>query len=250
MLFRSISGTPSAFGPLGVPGGPMTAGSAHCDSEFLSDDVTHQRTTYSWCAWDMLEPTPETEIVSSQQVSEFCHAYIYYRYDVMRVLAMHRVIGRDSVELVWSREVPQAYWNLLWVPGHPGEFFGMRGRTMVRLAAMDGSEVGQGTELPPGGYFWARPYADSIPRLVGYAGNEVALYTLEAALDAEEDAETPVPLGIELQQNYPNPFNPSTTIRFALPQRSRVRLVVQNVLGQEVRRLFDGEVSAGAHEVQ
>ncbi len=245
-----ISGAPSTFGPLGVPGEVMPAGSALCNPEPYYDAMTHQRTTYSWCAGDILESTPEAEVVSSQRASEDCTPPAEGSSDVTRVLAMHRLISRDSVELVWSREVPQAYWNLLWLPGHPGEFFGMRGLAVVRLAGIDGSEIGRGTELPPGGYFWAKPYADSIPRLVGYSGNEVAMYTLEEALDVDNAGETIVPRGIELLQNYPNPFNPSTTIRFGLSEQGRVRLVVQNVLGQEVRRLIDGELSAGAHEVQ
>jgi hypothetical protein len=60
-------------------------------------------------------------------------------------------------------------------------------------------------------------------------------------------AEIPAEFG--LSQNYPNPFNSSTTIRYALPQDSRVRLRVFNVLGQEVAMLLDEEVAAGYHTV-
>jgi hypothetical protein len=56
--------------------------------------------------------------------------------------------------------------------------------------------------------------------------------------------------GFRLDQNYPNPFNPSTTIQYALPSRSHVRLTIFNTLGQIVRELVNGEMSAGYHEVQ
>jgi hypothetical protein len=52
----------------------------------------------------------------------------------------------------------------------------------------------------------------------------------------------------ELLQNYPNPFNPSTTIRFDLPMKSRVRLMVFNILGQKIAELANGEMVAGSHE--
>jgi flagellar hook assembly protein FlgD len=53
-----------------------------------------------------------------------------------------------------------------------------------------------------------------------------------------------------LAQNYPNPFNPSTTIQYALPNRSNVRIVITNTLGQQVALLENGEREAGYHEIK
>jgi hypothetical protein len=53
-----------------------------------------------------------------------------------------------------------------------------------------------------------------------------------------------------LSQNYPNPFNPSTTIRYSLPNRSSVRIVVTNTLGQQMAMVENGEREAGIHEVE
>ncbi|UCE17256.1 MAG: MBL fold metallo-hydrolase [Gemmatimonadota bacterium] len=62
-------------------------------------------------------------------------------------------------------------------------------------------------------------------------------------------AEVRIPREFSLTQNYPNPFNPETTIRFALPQSGRVRLAVFNITGGLVKKLREGETSAGYHEI-
>jgi hypothetical protein len=58
-----------------------------------------------------------------------------------------------------------------------------------------------------------------------------------------------VPDSYLLDQNFPNPFNPSTIINYALPQAGYVKLIVYNILGEEITVLVDGNMSAGNHEV-
>ncbi len=53
-----------------------------------------------------------------------------------------------------------------------------------------------------------------------------------------------------LFQNFPNPFNPVTTISFRLPVRSDVRLVLVNMLGEEIQVIENGSFSAGTHNIQ
>ena len=50
-----------------------------------------------------------------------------------------------------------------------------------------------------------------------------------------------------LEQNYPNPFNPNTMIRFTLPSASNVKLVVTDVLGNEVETIVNEYLPAGKH---
>jgi hypothetical protein len=52
-----------------------------------------------------------------------------------------------------------------------------------------------------------------------------------------------------IAQNYPNPFHPSTTLQYAVPEKSTVKLVVTDMLGREVAVLVDGEVEAGVRTV-
>ena len=58
-----------------------------------------------------------------------------------------------------------------------------------------------------------------------------------------------IPESFALHQNYPNPFNPSTNIAFDLPQPTRVRLCIYNVMGQRIKTLADQDFPAGAHEL-
>jgi phosphatidylserine/phosphatidylglycerophosphate/cardiolipin synthase-like enzyme len=43
----------------------------------------------------------------------------------------------------------------------------------------------------------------------------------------------------QLFQNYPNPFNPTTTIKFEIPKQQHIRVSVYDILGREVKVLFD-----------
>jgi PKD repeat protein len=63
-----------------------------------------------------------------------------------------------------------------------------------------------------------------------------------------KNATTAVPEGFTLSGNYPNPFNPTTMIKFSIPEPARMMLTIHNVTGQEVARLFEGELGAGAYE--
>ncbi len=58
-----------------------------------------------------------------------------------------------------------------------------------------------------------------------------------------------IPEVYSLMQNYPNPFNPETVIRYDLPENTSVQLIIYDLLGREVRRLVDGEMTAGAKSI-
>jgi hypothetical protein len=50
-----------------------------------------------------------------------------------------------------------------------------------------------------------------------------------------------------LPQNYPNPFNASTNIKYYIPNKSEISLLIYNLLGQRVETLFEGAQIAGEH---
>jgi hypothetical protein len=58
-----------------------------------------------------------------------------------------------------------------------------------------------------------------------------------------------IPATVTLMQNYPNPFNPSTTLRFALPDRMHITLRAFDLLGRQVATVAAGTFDAGSHSV-
>ncbi len=63
-------------------------------------------------------------------------------------------------------------------------------------------------------------------------------------------AETTVLQRFALYQNYPNPFNGQTDITYNLPQTMRVRLLLFDIRGRQVRDLQMGEQTAGMHRLR
>jgi hypothetical protein len=64
------------------------------------------------------------------------------------------------------------------------------------------------------------------------------------------DDEGKLPTEYALFSNYPNPFNPGTTIKYALPKTSEVRLTIFNLRGQPVRTVVKSNQPAGFHTVE
>jgi len=60
------------------------------------------------------------------------------------------------------------------------------------------------------------------------------------------------PSQFALAQNFPNPFNPATAIHFQIPVdvSGRVRLTIHDLLGRQVRTLYDEEARAGFYRLE
>jgi hypothetical protein len=58
-----------------------------------------------------------------------------------------------------------------------------------------------------------------------------------------------IPTDYSLSQNYPNPFNPSTTIQYALPNVTFVRITIYDILGKEIKLLVNEEQNPGEYKI-
>lgn len=48
---------------------------------------------------------------------------------------------------------------------------------------------------------------------------------------------------------YPNPFNPSTNILYTIPKTSDVLIKIYNILGKEVKEIFEANKQSGKHQI-
>ena len=103
-------------------------------------------------------------------------------------------------------------------------------------------------------------YADAGLKLVEVGGQVMTLppgYTLDSTsfgvVDNHFDVTSAVndtPRSQELSLSvFPNPFNPRTTVRYAVPSRGVVDIVVYDASGAHVATLFHGEKYAGVYSV-
>lgn len=74
-------------------------------------------------------------------------------------------------------------------------------------------------------------------------------YDFEYVLDTDVLLMSLPPVYTALYQNFPNPFNPSTQIKFAIKNDSRVNLAIFNVKGQKVKQLIDNSLKTGYHKI-
>lgn len=58
-----------------------------------------------------------------------------------------------------------------------------------------------------------------------------------------------VPEKFELYNNYPNPFNPNTTIKFDIAKSQFVKLIVYNMLGEQVSTLVNQNLTPGSYSL-
>ena len=80
----------------------------------------------------------------------------------------------------------------------------------------------------------------------GYNLNEIQVFGIVNTTQIIDNASNRNhPTQFQLFDNYPNPFNPTTTISFSVPGEGETTLIIYNLLGEEVYRLFQGEAKPG-----
>lgn len=107
--------------------------------------------------------------------------------------------------------------------------------------------------------YWTNPNGIFAADLDGENSNQIISstntnsYFVATSNDPTVSIQNPrndIPSTIQLDQNYPNPFNPTTTIGFTLPKQSMVSLKLYNLVGREVKTIYEGRKGSGYHSIK
>jgi hypothetical protein len=159
-----------------------------------------------------------------------------------------------KIEWTTASEVNNLAWRVLRVEiAGPADTLALTGekRAAKRSRALTSKSVGflpgQGTTPWETDY----SYLDASASM----GTMYAYYLVDIDNAGTQTVHGPVfsqitgPTSYSLSENYPNPFNPTTSISFTLPSKSDVRLIVYNLLGQEIAVLRKEVMAVGHHKV-
>jgi len=214
--------------------------------------------------------------------SRGCVGYHWHRYDDSET-TNHGFINKDAE---WYMELMESFFKVAKDVYHLRNFLmdvpENKSVTLYDESDFDGFAV----SLPPGKYTRAQLGEkgindDTISSLKVKAGAKIVVYwddlfkgnSLEisenlyslagsgfddqiSSLEITDENQTGITEDFALLEefrlypNYPNPFNPETVIRYYLPVTARVRIVIYDVMGRQVRTLVDSQQTANDHEIK
>jgi hypothetical protein len=155
-----------------------------------------------------------------------------------------RLVLSTPVRFIWSHSIdPDAddslrYTLHLWGPKLDTLIHGQRDTTCLANI--------KPFLLPLSGYYWNVTVSDGMMTV---ASVDTFSFRTSGGITGSAELITAVPKNYYLEQSLPDPFNPMTSIRYALPERSYVKLTIFNMLGESLLVLVSGEKDAGVYDV-
>jgi hypothetical protein len=62
--------------------------------------------------------------------------------------------------------------------------------------------------------------------------------------------QTDLPVKFELNQNHPNPFKRKTSIKYSVPHKTKVIIMINDVHGQVIYKIVSPDQEAGTYEIE
>lgn len=97
---------------------------------------------------------------------------------------------------------------------------------------------------------WKTQFADVNNGWAGTMDGGLIRFGYPELITSVFDNDNPqIVAGFDLHQNYPNPFNENTIINFTVLIKSRITLKIYDIIGREVKCLFDENADRGIYRI-
>jgi hypothetical protein len=94
--------------------------------------------------------------------------------------------------------------------------------------------------------YWWKVRANNETSLGTWSNNTLSFNT-DISVSVDDDVNSDFPTEYAITNTYPNPFNPTLNVSIALPETSKLKVSVYNVMGQSVATVADRSYTAGTH---
>lgn len=125
------------------------------------------------------------------------------------------------------------------------------GITVIPLSMVpygnDGNHFNDSINRPPN-----TAVGQTIANALHYASDHLPVYALfkfQGPFGIQQISSN-IPERYSLRQNYPNPFNPVTKIEFQLPQAGSIKVMIYDIMGQEISVLAAGYLRPGTYRTE
>ncbi|MBK8944150.1 MAG: T9SS type A sorting domain-containing protein [Ignavibacteriae bacterium] len=94
-------------------------------------------------------------------------------------------------------------------------------------------------------------YSESIVTPISYEYNLIFanINGIEYGIKTDINNNFPLQKSFLLKQNYPNPFNPTTNINYSVPKSQNVKIIIYDMLGNEVKTILNELKIAGNYSI-
>jgi len=93
-------------------------------------------------------------------------------------------------------------------------------------------------------------YIDQTGELIDLNPSNIEPWSdLSTTIIGQLNQVTPIPDSFEFSYPYPNPFNPSTLIKFAIPNDTKVKIMAYDISGRHVDTVLNKRLNAGYYDL-
>lgn len=205
---------------------------------------------------------------SSTDNGQFWTPFINNGFPVITYLSEGTILWAGTIDGVWITTNNGLTWSSrnsgLSLDPYSSSIIRVNG-TLITSLKFGGSGIYKSTN---NGINWVSigeglPFLESIDFLFPY-GNKILAATSDGIYQRDiseiitsiSKQSSEIPRAFKVYQNYPNPFNPSTVIKFDVPvsrdadnSSYQTRLVVYDLLGNEISTLVDETLKPGRYSV-